>query len=92
VEPGAHFEQGADPALHLNPARSRGGNSRDEFQDGTFAGPVFADEPNDFALANLKRNAIQGSKPLAAPARLPLEQPFLQRRILAFPQPEFFTA
>lgn len=59
VEACADFQQGGDPATGTDGAGSWGGDTRQELQQGAFAGTVLADDANDVALLYLEVDVTQ---------------------------------
>ena len=60
MEAGADLQQAADAALNLDLAAGGGGDAREDFEQGAFAGAIAADDAEDLALANLEADVAQG--------------------------------
>ena len=60
VKAGADFEQAADASTNLRPSGGRLRNAREDFQQGSLAGAVAADEAEDFAFADFEGDVFQG--------------------------------
>jgi hypothetical protein len=59
VKPSANFEQAADPTDEFRMTCGGPGDPSKNFQQRALASAIPADEPYNFALANLKRNVSQ---------------------------------
>ena len=62
VKAGADFEQATNASVNLRPSGGGFCNARKDFQQGSLAGTVAADEPEDFAFADFEGNVFQGPK------------------------------
>src|SRR5215469_14745234 len=56
------FEEGADTAVNLGPARCRSRNPGQDFQESGFARTVASNETEDFALADVERDFFKSPK------------------------------
>ena len=54
VEAGADFEEATNASMNLRPSGGRFCNAREDFQEGSLAGAITADETEDFAFADLE--------------------------------------
>jgi hypothetical protein len=60
VEASADLEEAADAAVDLGVAGGGTGDTGKDFEERGFAGAVAADETEDFAFVNVKRNVFEG--------------------------------
>src|SRR5579884_535453 len=60
MEAGANFEQTADAAPHPDTAGRGSGDAGEDLEEGRLAGPVTADDAEDFPGAHLEADMAQG--------------------------------
>ena len=62
VEAGPDFEQATNASVNIRPSAGGFCDAREDFQEGSFAGAIAADETEDFALADFEGDVFQGPK------------------------------